>query len=504
MVDFSMSAASRSELPVYRQIAASIRERIESGELAAGDQLAPIRALAGELGVNRDTVSLAYERLRSEGLIEGAVGRGTFVRAAVRRDPMPAPVRLSLAAPIEELMRFESARPRFAGGDDLVALHALIPDPALYPAEAFRRALNKVMTETGPELLLYGGAQGHPHLRDVLAARLRASGLAASPEEIVLCHGASQGISLALRLFAEAGDAVAVEVPTYGNVLSALVALGVRPEGVAMRPDGSGGQAADLDAVDRALARPDVKAFYTIPTFHNPLGTTTRVEHRRQLLEIAARHGKPLIEDAFEMDLRYEGDAVPSLAALDEAGLVVQVCSFSKSLFPGVRAGAIVARGRAVEALVGIKHATDLSDSMPLQAALAELMTSGAYDRHLSKLRRELRTRRDALLEALEQHMPEGTTWTRPQGGYQLWVELPGEPFELDTRDLLADAARAGVTYHPGASFLPDRGPCRGLRLTVAQADAASIARGIEALGRVVRERFAQDPAARQAATVQL
>jgi DNA-binding transcriptional MocR family regulator len=204
------------------------------------------------------------------------------------------------------------------------------------------------------------------------------------------------------------------------------------------------------------------------------------------------------------MDLRYEGQSVPSLAALDEAGLVVQLCSFSKSLFPGARAGAIVARGRAIEALVTLKHATDLSDSMPLQAALAELVSSGAYDRHLGKLRRELRVRRDALLEALAQHMPDGTTWTRPEGGYQLWVELPDEPFEIDTRDLLADASRAGVTYHPGTSFMPDRSASRGMRLTVAQANASEIERGIEALGRVVRERYEQDPAARQAAAVQL
>jgi len=504
MVERFSEEPGRSELPVYRQIAQSIRERIASGELAAGDRLAPIRVLADQLGVNRDTVSLAYDQLRSEGLVAGAVGRGTFVRDAVRSEPMPEPTRLRLAHPIEELLRFEGARPRFASASDLVSLHALIPDPALYPAAAFRRALNKVLNESGPELLLYGGAQGHPGLRQVLASRLRTDGLGVSQDEIVLCHGASQGIGLALRLFAEAGDAIAVEVPTYGNVLSSLVALGVRPEGVVMRPDGDGGQAPDLDAVERALARPDVKAFYTIPTFHNPLGTTTSIEHRRSLLEIATRHGKPLIEDAFEMDLRYEGRPVPSLAALDEAGVVVQLCSFSKSLFPGVRTGAIVARGRVVEALITLKHATDLSDSMPLQAALAELVVSGAYDRHLGKLRRELRVRRDALIAALAQEMPDGTTWTRPEGGYQLWVELPDEPFELDTRDMLADAARAGVTYHPGASFLPDRAASRGMRLTVAQADAGEIQRGVAALGRVVRERFEQDPAARQAAAVQL
>lgn len=495
----------RSETPVYRRIAASIRDRIEAGELVPGDQLSPIRALADELGVNRDTVAVAYERLQAEGFVESAVGRGTFVAQRRRVLPAAEPVALALAQPIDDLLAYEASKPRFAAGPDIVGLHKLIPDPALYPADAFRRALNKVLSDTGPELLLYGGAQGHPGLREVIALRLGAAGQPTQADDLVLCHGASQGIGLALRLFAEAGDVIAVEVPTYGNVLSTLVALGVRAEGIPMCGGvGEGRYEVDLDAVDRVLARPEVRAFYTIPTFHNPLGTTTSLEHRRELLAIAARHNKPIIEDSFEMDLRYEGRAVPTLAALDENGLVVQLCSFSKSLFPGVRAGALVARGRAVEALVALKHATDLSDSMPLQAALAEMMTSGSYDKHLNKLRRELKIRRDALLGALEAHMPEGTSWTTPQGGYQLWVELPEEPFEIDTRDLLADAARAGVLFQPGSQFLVDRRASRGLRLTVAQADAAAIECGIETLGRVVRARFNEDRAVTQADAVHL
>ena len=170
-----------------------------------------------------------------------------------------------------------------------------------------------------------------------------------------------------------------------------------------MRADGP-----DLDAVDRALRRPEVRCFYTIPTFHNPLGTTTALAHRRELLAIAERTGKPLVEDAYEMDLRFAGRPVPPLAGLDESGLVVQLVSFSKSLFPGLRAGALVARGRAVEALLALKHATDLGGALPLQAALADFVRSGAYDRHLAGLRRRLRSRRDALLEALAAEMPSG------------------------------------------------------------------------------------------------
>ncbi len=137
----------------------------------------------------------------------------------------------------------------------------------------------------------------------------------------------------------------------------------------------------------------------------------------------------------------------------------------------------------------------------PTQAALAEFVSCGSYDRHLNRLRRALRLRRDAMLEALSQEMPAGTLWTRPEGGYQVWVELP---FEVDTRDLLADAARAGVLFAPGSQFLPGQGPSRCLRLTLAQADEDGIRRGVAALGEVVRERIRAEPSASRVASVYL
>jgi DNA-binding transcriptional MocR family regulator len=297
-----------------------------------------------------------------------------------------------------------------------------------------------------------------------------------------LCHGASQGISLVLRLFAESGDAVAVEEPTYSNVLSAAFGLGLRPVPLPMREEG-----VDLGALDRALARPEVKLLYTIPTFHNPMGTTTALAHRRALLELAARHAKPVVEDAYEADLRIDGRPVPPLAALDASGLVVHLSSFSKSLFPGVRVGAVTARGRLLDALLALKQATDLSDSLPLQAALAEFVASGAYDRHLARLRRVLRGRRDALLSALARCMPEGSRWTRPEGGYQVWLELPGG---VDTSELLADAVGAGVLFAPGAQFHHDGRPSACLRLSFAMAGERELERGVEALASVLRRRL--------------
>ena len=341
------------------------------------------------------------------------------------------------------------------------------------------------MNELGAQLLGYGDPRGYQGLRVLIAEQLRASGVVIGPDELVLCQGASQGIELSLRLFADAGDAVAVEEPTYGNALAALHGLGLRPVAIPMRRGG-----ADLDALDRAFARSDVKALYTIPTFHNPIGVSTSLEHRRELLALAARHGKAVIEDAYEMDLRYAGKPVASLAGLDDEGQVVQLLSFSKSLFPGVRIGAIVARGRHVDALLALRHAADLGGALPLQAALADFMSTGAYDRHLAAQRKRLRSRRDALLAALREEMPAGASWTEPEGGLSLWLELP-EP--LDSRELFADALRAGVLVAPGFQFNVDGRPSRGLRLSIGSVNEAEIGEGAKRLGRVIRERLAAD-----------
>jgi len=476
-----MSSATtlREAAPVYRQIAERVRADIASGQLAPGARLPTIRALAAELGVNRDTVALAYEELSREGLVEATVGRGTFVSASV---PAQLPRDLPLAAVVERLLDLERTRPRYAAPAGSVPLHSLVPDPSLYPVEEFRRSLSRVLAQGGSDLLRYAGAQGHAGLRKAVAERLCATGVKATPDSLAVTQGASEGIALVLRLFAEPGDTVAVEEPTYHNVHAALLAFGVRAAPIPLREG-----APDLTALEQALARPEVKLFYTMPTFHNPLGTSTSLAHRRALLSVAARAGKPIVEDAYEMDLRYAGKPVAPLAALDERGLVVHLFSFSKSLFPGARVGCITAHGRTIDGVLALKQATDLGGALVLQAALAEFVESGAYDRHLARVRRTLLRRRDALLEALAAEMPEGTRWTTPEGGHQIWVDLPGG---IDTGELLPEAVRSGVVFAPGFQFRHDRRPSSGLRLSIALAKEEEIRRGVTMLAEVVRQRL--------------
>ena len=473
---------------VYLQIADQIRDAVAAGQLAAGSRLEPIRTLAARLGVNRDTVSLAYELLVRDGILEATVGRGTFVRSgrSARGNGANTP---PFAPLVERLLELERGRPSYASVDGAIPLHALTPDPSLYPIASFRKSLDRVMEKSGSELLVYGEHQGNLALREAIAGRLSVHGFETEPENVVLCQGASQGISLAMRLFAEPGDWVAVEEPTYHNVLAALVALGLRAAPIPMTAEGP-----DLDILERTLARPEVKLFYTMPSFHNPLGTTTTMGHRRALIDLAARLGKPIVEDGFEMDLRYTGERVSPLAGFDPHGYVVHLFSFSKSLFPGVRIGAVTARGRAVEALLALKNASDLSGAMILQAAVADFVASGGYDRHLTRLKSMLVERRDAMVEALEAEMPEDARWTHPEGGYQLWLELPAG---LDTRNLFAEAKQSGVLFAPGYQFHHDGRPSNAMRLTTALANAEEIRRGIKILGGVVRRHL---PHVRQAA----
>ena len=198
--------AGAERLPVYRQIAEQIRLEIEAEKLAVGSRLPPIRDLAKSLRVHRDTVALAYEALAQAGMVESTVGRGTFVRASNGvKVALAADFQPELSPIAEKLLELERSRPRFGSSGDAVAMHSLVPDPALYPADAFRRVLNRVLSKGGASLLLYGGPGGHPRMREVMAGRLRDAGVEIDADGIVLCHGASQGISLAMRLFARHG-----------------------------------------------------------------------------------------------------------------------------------------------------------------------------------------------------------------------------------------------------------------------------------------------------------
>ena len=459
-----------------------LRRAIDAGRLPAGSKLSPIRDLARDLGVNRETVADAYRQLAALGFTESGVGRGTFVRGGMsgRTGGAPrsdSPASFGAAVPLSRAAVAATALPvvDYAAPAGAARLERLVPDPSSYPLDEYRRAIDGVLRAEGAALLDYGDPAGHDGLRRVLVERLAHSGIETTPDDVVITGGSTQALAIAARALCDPGDAVTVESPTYPGLLATLVSLGLRVVPVPLAADGL-----DLDALEGALARGGVRMICTMPTLQNPTGITTDLTHRRRLLAIAARFGVPVLEDDFQHDLRSGVPTAPPLRALDRSGLVVHVGTFSKALFPGPRVGWLVASPTMTAAATALKRAMDLTSSPLAQAALAQLCRSGAYDRHLRRFTRALAQRHAQAAAALERHLPAGSAFTRPGSGLAVWVTLPDA---IDSLALLPAAKQRGVVYTPGTLFYPDARPSSSLRLVVGAAAPDAVARGIRALG---------------------
>jgi 2-aminoadipate transaminase len=240
----------------------------------------------------------------------------------------------------------------------------------------------------------------------------------------------------------------------------------------------------DVDALETALVQNRVKLIVLQPDFQNPTGTALPVAARRRILELAQRHQVPIVEDHIYARLRFGRSHQPSLKALERNDLVIQIDSFSKVAFPGLRVGWIVAPASVIERLRLVKQATDLHTDQLAQAAMAEFTRRGFLERHVNKMRRIYGARLAATEEALARHMPEGTTWSRPEGGMCLWVTLPSG---MDSSELLTHVRERGVLFAPGRYFYFQSPAPNTLRLGFAPLEEKQIQRGIAILGEVLR-----------------
>ncbi len=501
-------------VPVYRQIAQKLRSMIESGTLPAGTRLPPSRTLARDLKVNRATVTAAYDALGTLGYVEARVGRGTFVGAEAARgrssglppatavadpaqpDPLPregtaadisgVPWSAPYSRGMEQLMGFPTREPLTVDHPEAVDFAALFPDESFFPVATFRRLMADVLARRGRELLQYSAPEGDPELRTFLAGELNRAGMQVTADHIVIVNGAQQGLDLLLRAFVDPGDPVVVESPTYWSLLPALGFYRADVIEVPMTPQGL-----DLDVLSAVVAERRPKLIYTMPNFQNPTGLTMNLETRQGLADIARRHSIPVVEDDYEKDLRLLGNGLPGLKAIAPEALIMHLGTFSKGLFPGLRLGWIAAPPAVLERLLLAKRYADLHTSSLAQAVIAAFCRGGHYEKHLKKLHRIYRQRRTSLLAALERHFPADATWTRPDGGYALWVTLPPA---MRVTDLLAESRRQGVVFTPGPYFFHRAEGENCFRLSIARTDRPEIERGIEVLGRLIKRQLRAGP----------
>jgi GntR family transcriptional regulator/MocR family aminotransferase len=394
----------------------AVRAGITDGRLPAGTRLPATRLLAGQLGVSRGVVVEAYQRLTDEGLLSGRRGGGTTVLAAT---PVPPP-----------------ARPESAPTPVPIDLRPGLPDLSAFPRQAWLRAERDALARTPDAALGYGDPRGTVALRTALAAWLaRSRGVRADPSAIVVVNGVAQGLALLAQVLAQRGiTTVGYEDPGSRGTRDQLERWGL-----ALAPVDVDDLGLDVDA----LARTKVGAVFTTPAHQYPTGVVLAPPRRRALLDWA-RRGGIVIEDDYDAEHRYDRAPVAALAALAPEH-VVYLGSVSKTLAPALRLGWVVAPPDVREQLVVRKQWSDITSPAPGQLALAELVASGAFERHLRTVRTRQRSRRDALLGALREHLPDA----RVHGvaaGLHLLVGLPDD---VDDLDVAERALAAGVAVQP-------------------------------------------------------
>jgi DNA-binding transcriptional MocR family regulator len=500
---------SESHVPLYIQIRDQLRAMVESGELRAGDRIPASRELAQHLGIHRTTVANAYAELESEGLIQGHVGRGTFIRAA---DPHsarsgrsngfgglpPAPVFMpSPGSAANGHVRWETLFADERGEEVLSRLMPAVPPGAIsfivarpaaehFPIDKLSACVHAALKRDGNRILQFGNSDGFAPLKRVLVELLKSEGLKTSEEQLLVTAGCQQALDLLCKTFLRPGDSVILENPTYPGALAVFSAARVRCLGVNVRTVSSdaAGAGIDLEALETTLVQNRVKLIAVTPDFQSPTGTTMPVAARRRLLELASRHQVPVLEDRIYARLYFGSQPLPSLKSLDRAGIVLHIDSFSKIAFPGLRVGWIIAPEKVIERLRLVKQYTDLHTDQLAQAAMAEFVQQGYLDKHLKAMRRVYARRLAVLLDSMERHMPEGVEWTRPEGGMSIWVTLPPG---FDASELSVHARERGVLFSPGRYFYVQVPRPNAFRLGFSGVDERKIARGIEILGEELR-----------------
>lgn len=451
--------------------------RTAAAAAAPGERLPSVRELMARHRVSPVTVQRAIARLAGEGLVEPRPGRGTFV--ATRRSAGSATKAPDLSWQAVALGE------RGAGDTALQQLLAVprpgaIPlssgyvEPALEPPAALGAALARAARRPGS--WSRGHVEGREELRVWFA--LQAGGRLQA-HDVVVCPGGQPGLSTSFRALAATGDTVLVESPTYLGAIAAARAAGLRVVPVPSDRDG-----VRPDLLADAFARTGARLFYCQPTFANPHGALLSTERRTAVLDAVAGAGAFLIEDDWARDLAIDGDPPAPLVASDVHGHVVYVRSLTKSAAPGLRIAAVAARGAAGARLRAARVVDDFFVSGPLQEAAVELVSSPAWRRHLGALRAGLRERRDALLAALERHLPQLGPVASPAGGLHVWVPLPEE---VDDVELAARAAEHGVVVFPGRPWFPAEPPGPFLRLTFAAAPPDALDEGARRLAEVLK-----------------
>jgi GntR family transcriptional regulator / MocR family aminotransferase len=469
----SLSAGAPLGTAVYQQL----RQAILDGRLRPGDGLPASRELARRLSVSRNTVTGAYQRLVAEGFLVGRIGAGTFVApeggfpTAARRAPAgdalrPRAMWRGVVGPALEQRRVIEPAYDFGIG---------VPDALLFPWDVWRRLVARQLRPPRARPARYTDPDELPALRAAIARHVGlARSVLAGPDDVIVTNGAQQAFDLIARVLLEPGARIAVEDPGYPPARLAFASHGARV--VPVRVDGEGLDVAALPATARAV--------YVTPSHQFPLGTAMPLARRLALLEWAERHGAAIIEDDYDSEFRHDGRPLEPLQSLDRRGRVLYVGTFSKVMLPALRVGYIIAPSSLMPALRAARAVTDMHGPSAIHAALARFIDEGLLARHVRRVLRVYRDRRERLHAALARHMGGALAPLPSSAGLHVAAFFGDR--RVDTSALASAALAAGVAVEPLRPYY-QKAPRAGLALGFGAIPAAKIDEGIRRLAHCFR-----------------
>ncbi len=366
---------------------------------------------------------------------------------------------------------------------DVISFSGGLPAPELFPVERFRQAADLVLRVYGERALQYSPTEGYSPLRRWIAGSLRQYGATVDESNVLITTGSQQATELIGRLLIDEGDPVLVESPTYVGALQAFGVYG--PRFVVVPNDADGLLVNELES----FLELEPKFLYLLPNFQNPSGTTLPLVRRKELASLSRSWGVPVVEDDPYSQLRYEGEPIPPLLALDAqangaerryTGTILYHGTLSKLLAPGLRVGWVVATAEVIQQLAALKQGVDLHTGTLAQMIAYEVAKGGFLGQHIDRLRQIYQQRRDVMLQAMDTYFPAEVSWTRPKGGLFILVTLPAG---IDARDVLAESLKQMVAFVPGESFFPAGGGENTFRLNFSNAKPDRIVEGIRRLG---------------------
>lgn len=468
----------------YEKYADDIAELIRSGVLGPGQRVPSVRYASQTHGISPSTVFQAYYLLERRGLISARPRSGYFVNNSfVGNTPQPF-LEPQAHSAVNESTEVDVSELVFSVLDSIkdpntVPFGSAFPSPLLFPLQRLSRSLATASREMDPRMVVTDMSPGHPQLRRQIALRYMVGGLMLPMEELLITNGALEALNLCLQAVTEPGDLVAIEAPAFYACLQVLERLKLKAVEIPVHPrDGI-----DLAVLAQTLEKHPVKACWCMTRFQNPTGAIVPEARKRALVELLREHQVPLIEDDVYAELYYGQHAPKPAKAFDTEGLVMHCGSFAKSLAPGYRIG-WVAAGRYAQKVERLKLMTSLSPSMPAQAAIADYLQHGGYDRHLRRLRYALEDQQRAMLATIARYFPGQSRVSQPQGGYFLWVELPEQ---LDSLKVFKMALAQGISIAPGPIFSATRRFANCIRLNYGSPWDDNCEKAMETLGRIIR-----------------